>query len=601
MTDTSNCGMCGTKCPGTQGCVAGACTCESCGNSPAGVCIAPAQCLSNALPTDCAQLHLLAPALPSGAYYVSPAGAPAAFQVYCDMTADGGGWTLALKADGTINTTCTPAAPCANSTPNQGWSYASDVWTTSTTNAPDYTFGTNVVDLSRVNAKYNSFNTMPYTQVRMGMTSSTDAAPAAPTFVQFSIPGATAYTTATAAGKVAQTSLQATFNAGTLIPVTRGGESPDPQGGSPTRAEWLSLVSASNLQPYCNVSGLNVDMDAGNTSWGRTRVGIIGNENGVNDCGSPDSFLGLGNNGTGAGTTVPVGNYCIDNINGGANGEATAFAWLYIRNNDFRTVVPAAASCAAHFAAGHTIPGIYSLKYGAAGVTTTTYCDMTHGGGGWTMAYKYTAATKATTIDPFTLWTQAAATNDAVPAATNVMSPADIPNFTYGGQPAGGATLTFTPAPVYVGALVTNNWATFAASQARVVVYNGEEEGAAMVFKIPAGSNTTAWFTNTNLTSSPWTDLTAALAPAPSAALSYFAIAGDTTTRRWLVENSAYGACGTDKGWLALTQAACPWDTQYGGTEVQILYSNQKTAQLWQAAAPNPDVSAASSFVVYVQ
>jgi len=74
-TSDSNCGVCGRACTGGSACVAG-----SCGPM-----------------ASCAAIHTRFPALASGVYSIDPDGVgtgAAAFDAFCDMTTDGGGWTL---------------------------------------------------------------------------------------------------------------------------------------------------------------------------------------------------------------------------------------------------------------------------------------------------------------------------------------------------------------------------------------------------------------------------------------------------------------------------------------------------------------------------
>ena len=182
QTSAAHCGMCGRACAvpnATAACVAGACAVGSCdagfadcdGNASNGcevntqtsnahcgacgtVCAAGTACASGSCATlpSCAAIRSVSPAAPSGVYRVDPdGGGPGApFDVYCDMTSDGGGWTLVLVT-----------------LPGSALGYSSTSWTTA--NA----FGTPTTLSATVDSKSAGFNTMPVTAMRFCLGSQT--------------------------------------------------------------------------------------------------------------------------------------------------------------------------------------------------------------------------------------------------------------------------------------------------------------------------------------------------------------------------------------------------------------------------------------------
>lgn len=179
------------------------------------------------------------------------------YSAYCDMTSAGGGWTLALKANGN-NTT---------------FSYDQAIWTNTTL------LNTASSALDGTEAKLQSFLSVPFSEVMFGL------APVA-------TPGALTYRTVSTSAA----NLQAVF-AGAYRATSLG------------RASWLGLGGHS-LQPNCNQEGFNV-MPAGG-AIARVRIGIIGNNEG--DCSSADSRIGIGGQGTNCGMidglSVGSSSYC---------------------------------------------------------------------------------------------------------------------------------------------------------------------------------------------------------------------------------------------------------------------------------------------------
>ena len=224
-------------------------------------------------PVSCAAINRTSP---SGMYVIDPdgAGAIAPYQVYCDMTTSGGGWTQALKADGRATT----------------FVYDSANWTTATT------VGTSV-DNSFVEVKSSAFNNVSLNQLLVGMTGN-------------------GYNRTVQLTVSTYSSLQTLFSGGTVS--TGLG-----------RAAWLGLVPNSTLQPNCNAEGININPAP--SSAQRVRIGILGNNEA--DCATPDSRLGIGGYGDNCATLL---NQSVGNTTrcGGSNGDAdvTTYGYVFVRN-----------------------------------------------------------------------------------------------------------------------------------------------------------------------------------------------------------------------------------------------------------------------------
>lgn len=200
-------------------------------------------------PADCRQILQEKPGAPSGTYAIWPKAAESFFDVHCDMSAEGGGWTLVLKANGSRST----------------FAYGSAQWTSAAPLNPASTA------LDDGEAKLASYSTVPFTQVRLGLV----------------VGMASKYVTLESAAPSMLARMQGSYVATSL-----------------GRTAWKDLVAGASLQPNCNQEGFNVAPAGGNAV--KVRIGIVGNEQG--DCSSPDSGLGLGGGGGSCTPMVSVGN-----------------------------------------------------------------------------------------------------------------------------------------------------------------------------------------------------------------------------------------------------------------------------------------------------
>lgn len=184
------------------------------------------------VPTTCKAIKAVAPTVADGVFHLTPT-ASEPFDAYCDMTSDGGGWTLALKAGG----------------PSTTFRYDSPLWTNNAT------LNETSTDLSTNQAKFASFSQTAFDDIRL-VTNTAGAV----NWLKISR---------------ASASLQALFASGTYVDT-----------GTP-RKDWMILIPGSGLQLHCNIGGINAIVASQ-----RVRLGFIANQE--NDCNSPDSVVGFG-------------------------------------------------------------------------------------------------------------------------------------------------------------------------------------------------------------------------------------------------------------------------------------------------------------------
>ena len=232
-----------------------------------------------AVAPTCKAIKTADPMAANGIYNIDPDGnGPVpAFDVYCDMTIDGGGWTLVLKADGSKAT----------------FLYSAALWTNNAL------LNAGMTALDRNEAKFSSWNTVPFTDVLVGLESPI-----------LNMGALNLKTQKVATG--ARASMFALMSPNAYVaPMVAVG-----------RAAWKALITNSSLQANCNQEGFNV--------LGRSRIGIVSNQE--NDCNSPDSYIGVGNIGAGCNGVAEtrVGNMASCTPDNGDK-SLSAFGVVFVR------------------------------------------------------------------------------------------------------------------------------------------------------------------------------------------------------------------------------------------------------------------------------
>ncbi len=257
-------------------------------------------CPACPLAASCKALLARRPDAPSAVYQLDidgPQGSLEAFSAYCDMTQEGGGWTLVLKADGNQNT----------------FAYSSALWTNATLLNPTQP------DLDATEAKLLSFMSMPFTEMLIGMKQNGVTRWASSVGMTFQGP---------ITGPNGVPSLSAFFVQTPVDTTSIGG----PAEAAATRTQWLGLFENGYIQSGCNRWGGNVG--SSNPGAWRLRLGVLGDEQ--TDCASPDSFIGFGFSfgqmgacsGFTFSTTVGNGARCM----GAANDRDTrAMGYVFVR------------------------------------------------------------------------------------------------------------------------------------------------------------------------------------------------------------------------------------------------------------------------------
>lgn len=266
------------------------------------------------LPRSCSDLRVGQGVSVDGLYLLDPDGADgdAPFEAWCDMTTDGGGWTLVLKVDGEKTT----------------FRYENQIWTN------ENLLNESAPGLDTTEAKLPGYLSLPVDGVRVVLRDPSGTLRG----LRIPLKGESLRDVVAADGDLTDEGTDA----------------------------WLGLLDGADLQQSCVLEGVNAGGGLSGFASARVRLGAVGDD--AQNCETPGTWIGVGGGTHPASCTTLLGSYTAGNMVGcspGGVNDIPAFATVWVRDEDF-TDLPSLSSCTAHLEAGRTVSGLYPSTTPAA-------------------------------------------------------------------------------------------------------------------------------------------------------------------------------------------------------------------------------------------